>query len=395
MAELDPVVEVRTVDAKGRVSAESVIWPVRAGAEWAARLLILGAAVYILLRLLEKISLVAFALVLALFFASVLHPAEVQLRRVVRRRSLSSAIVLIGGILVFGLVGWFVVDQIATHSSALSTQVNEVSDKVKRWLQTGPLHIRAADLNNWTNNITDTLKAHQGQLVSGAVSTAQTVLEVVGGLVLALFSTFFLLRDGELIWHFVLRLIPRSSRRRVDIAGERGWHTLAGYVRGQVTIAFIHAVTIFVVLEILRVPLAAALAVLIFLGSFVPILGLTISGALCIGVTLLEHGVTAAVVVGAAIIVLVQLEGNLLQPLIMSRAVHIHPLAVALAVAAGTTLYGIVGALISVPLVAFLNSFIRGLRNEPPDPVTEGETDEEIDAGPAAAGTGATAVSEN
>ncbi|MCW2526884.1 MAG: pheromone autoinducer 2 transporter, partial [Pseudonocardiales bacterium] len=132
------------------------------------------------------------------------------------------------------------------------------------------------------------------------------------------------------------------------------------------------AVTISIALLILQVPLAAALGVIIFLGSFIPILGLTVAGALCVGVTLLEHGPTAAIIILIIIILLVQAEGNILQPLIMSRAVHIHPLAVAVSVAAGTTLYGIVGALVAVPLVAFMNSFIRGLRNEVPDPESEG-----------------------
>jgi predicted PurR-regulated permease PerM len=156
--------------------------------------------------------------------------------------------------------------------------------------------------------------------------------------------------------------MPAPARQQVDYAGRRGWFSLGGYVRGQVIIAFIHAVTITILLFILRIPLAPALGVLIFLGSFIPILGLTISGALCVGVALLEHGVGAAIIVAIAIIVLVQIEGHLLQPIIMSRAVHIHPLAVVLAVAAGTVIYGIVGALIAVPLVAFLNAFVRALR---------------------------------
>jgi putative heme transporter len=179
------------------------------------------------------------------------------------------------------------------------------------------------------------------------------------------------LRDGQLVWRWVQKLVPREARFRVDQAGRRGWFTLGGYVRGQVTIAVIHAVSVFLVLVIVRVPLAAALGVIIFLGSFIPLLGLTISGALCVGIALLEHGTGAALAVGITIVVLFQAEGHLLQPLIMSRAVHIHPLAVALAVASGTTLYGIIGALLAVPLTAFLNSFIHGLKEEPPDPVTE------------------------
>jgi predicted PurR-regulated permease PerM len=353
-------------------TAEAVIWPVRVASEWAGRLLIIALAIYVVAMLLERISVVAFAIILALFFTAVLKPVEGRVRRAFGgRKSLSTTVVLLGGIVVFGLVAWFVVAQISSHSGQLSDQVSRVGDRLREWLKDGPFHLKDKDVDDAITNLTNAIKSHQGELVSSAVSTVSTLLEWLGGLFLSLIATFFLLRDGDIVWRWVLRLIPRSARPRVDRAGERGWHSLGGYIRGQVSIAVIHAVTITVALLILRVPLAAALGVIIFLGSFIPILGLTIAGALCVGVTLLEHGLTAAIIILIIIVVLVQAEGNVLQPLIMSRAVHIHPLAVAIAVAAGTTLYGIVGALIAVPLVAFANSFIRGLRDEPLDPVTE------------------------
>jgi predicted PurR-regulated permease PerM len=138
-------------------------------------------------------------------------------------------------------------------------------------------------------------------------------------------------------------------------------------MRGQVLIALFHGVSVMIVLFVLRIPLAAALGVLIFLGSFVPLLGLTVTGALCVAVAVLEHGLTAGIVVAIAIIVLVQLEAHLLQPLIMSRSVKLHPLAIALAVLTGTILSGIVGALLAVPFVAFVNSTVGALRAEAAD----------------------------
>ena len=153
------------------------------------------------------------------------------------------------------------------------------------------------------------------------------------------------------------------------MAGRAGWGTLGGYMRGQVLIALFHGISVMIMLFVLRVPLAAALGVLIFLGSFVPLVGLTVTGALCVVVALLEHGVTAGIVVGVAIIVLVQLEAHLLQPLIMSRSVEVHPLAIALSVLTGTILAGIVGALLAVPFVAFLNSTMHALRDTPDLPV--------------------------
>jgi putative heme transporter len=321
---------------------------------------------------LRDISLVAFAFTVGLFFTAALQPLERRVRKLLgRRRSLATFTVLLSGVLIIALIGWFVVDQISSHATALNTQISEAGNRVQNWLRTGPLHIRNIESKPWSTQLSNLIRSHQNQVVSSALSTAQRVAEFFGGFFLALISSFFLLRDGDLIWSWVLRLVPQRARVQVDRAATRGWQTFGGYVRGQFTIAVIHAVTIFITLLILRVPLAAALGVVVFLGSFVPILGLTIAGTLCVAVTFLEHGLTAAIVLAIIIIVLIQAEGHVLQPVIMSRAVHIHPLAVALSVAAGAVLYGIIGALIAVPLVAFLNSFVRGLRNEPVDPVAE------------------------
>ncbi len=367
----EPPAVVRSVAGERRSAVAAVSWSMRAAAMWSICLLAVAVTGYLSLRVLEKVSLVAFAVILALFFTAVLYPLVNRLTNLGLHRTLSTFAVMFGGIIVFGLVGWFVVAQISSHAAVLGDQIVAVANRVTSWLKTGPLHLKTADIDKYQTQIADTVKKHQGELVSGAVSTARTVFEVLSGLLLALFSTFFLLRDGEQIWQWFLRLLPANAHDRIDAAAHRGWQTLGGYVRGQVTIAFIHAATITVLLLILRVPLAAALGVTVFLGSFIPILGLTLSGALCVGVTLLEHGTGAAIAVAVAIILLVQAEGHLLQPLIMSRAVHIHPLAVVLAVATGTTIYGIIGALIAVPLAAFSNSFIRGLWERPREPEAE------------------------
>jgi putative heme transporter len=358
-----------TLSTPHRSSEDAVIWPVRVAAAWSWRLLVVAAAIYLVFMVFSKIHIVAFSFIVALFFTAVLNTLDKRLEGFGLHKSAAASLVLLAGVVVFGLIGWFVVVQITSHANTLGDQLTRVSEQIRDWLKNGPFHLKEADLDNFTNSITNAIKTNQGKLVSGAVATARTLFEVLGGLALALFSTFFMLRDGDIIWRWVLRLVPAPARQQVDEAGRRGWFSLGGYVRGQVLIAFIHAVTITILLFILRIPLAAALGVLIFLGSFIPILGLTISGALCVGVALLEHGAGAALIVAIAIILLVQAEGHLLQPIIMSRAVHIHPLAVVLAVAVGTTVYGIVGALIAVPLVAFLNAFVRALRESRRDAV--------------------------
>lgn len=357
----------------GRDAAEAVTWQVRVAASWTWRLIIIGFGLYLFAKIFIKIELVAFSFILALFLTAVLHPLERKLSKFVPGpKSLPAVLALLVGVAALGGIGWFVVWQISTHSNQLGNQITDFVDRTKNWLQTGPLHLKSADLDKLTNNITDTIRSHQGELISGAIQTVRTVAEALAALLLILLSTFFLLRDGELVWGWVLRLFPRRAQPRLDFAGRAGWGALGGYMRGQLLIALFHGISIFFLLLVLRVPLAAALAVLIFLGSFIPLVGLTVTGALCVAVTLLEHGPTAAIVVGVSIIVLVQLEAHLLQPVIMSRAVEIHPLAIALSVITGTILAGIPGALIAVPLVAFLNTTMHALRAVPVGPVSRG-----------------------
>ena len=357
-------------------AVEAVTWSVRVAAAWTWRLLIIGAGVYVLAKIFVRIELVAFSFVVALFLTAVLHPLEVMFRRIPGPRSISAALALLIGVAVLVGIGWFVGWQISTHANELGDQISNFVTKVRNWLHNGPLHLKSSDIDKIANNITDAVKKHQGQVISGAIETVRTVVEALGALLLILLSTFFLLRDGEQIWGWTLRLFPRTAHERVDVAARAGWRTFGGYMRGQVLIALFHGVSVTIVLFVLRVPLAAALGVLIFLGSFVPLIGLTVTGALCVAVAMLEHGVTAAIVVAVAIIVLVQLEAHLLQPFIMSRSVEVHPLAIALAVLTGTLLAGIVGALLAVPFVAFLNSTVTALRRydpasaapAPPDP---------------------------
>jgi predicted PurR-regulated permease PerM len=329
--------------------------------------------------LLGLVSILVFSFVIALFLTAMLHPLEVRFRRLPGRKSQSALLALLVGVLIVAGLGTFVVWQISTHDQQLSEQATKVVNNVKHWLETGPLHIKSSDLNKVSGNLTDTIKQHGSDILSGAITTVKAVSEFLAALLLILLTTFYLLRDGELVWLWVVHLFPKRAHERLDFAGRAGWGTFGGYMRGQFLIALFHGVTITILLEILRVPLAPALGVLIFIGSFIPLLGLLVTGALAVAIAILEHGLTTGIIVAVAIIVLVQVEGHLLQPFIMSRSVHVHPLAVVLAVVAGTALRGIPGALIAVPLVAFLNTSIKALSvgpDEAPPDVQEAADDD-------------------
>lgn len=362
-SEIPPKPTTPVLSDTRRDAVEAVTWQVRVAAAWTWRLLVVGLGVYVFVRILGRVELVALSFVLALFLTAVLHPIEKGLRRVLPGpKSLPAALALLAGVAALVGIGWFVVWQISTHSSELGDQITSFVDKTRNWLRTGPLHLKSSDIDKISTNITNTIKSHQGQILSGAIATVRTAAEVFGAILLILLSTFFLLRDGDQVWGWVLRLFPERAQVRLDAAGRSGWGAFGGYMRGQLLIAMFHGVTIMILLFVLRVPLAAALGVLIFLGSFIPLVGLTITGALCVAVALLEHGVTAGIVVAVSIIVLVQIEAHLLQPVIMSRSVDVHPLAIALSVVTGTLIAGIPGALVAVPLIAFLNSTVHALR---------------------------------
>jgi predicted PurR-regulated permease PerM len=209
-------------------------------------------------------------------------------------------------------------------------------------------------------------------VTSGALSTATTFGNLLSGMLLMLFTLIFFLHDGRQIWLFLVRLVPRDLRTMVDVAGSRGFASLVGYVRATALVAVVDALGIGLGLEILRIPLAVPLAALVFLGAFVPIVGAVASGSVAVLVALVAKGWIAALLVLAVVLAVMQLEGNVMQPLLLGRAVRLHPLAVVLAISAGVVLSGIVGALLAVPLVAVLNSAIRSLAAGEPDAVEVG-----------------------
>lgn len=357
-----------------RDANEAVSWGVRVAAAWLWRLIVIGVGLYVFAQIFLRIELVAFSFVLALFLTAVLHPLESRLRSVLPGpKSLPAALALLTGVAVLVAIGWFVTWQIATHAGQLGDQVSNAVKQTRDWLRTGPLHLKSSDLDKLAENITSSIQKNKGAVLSGAIATVRTVAEALGALLLILLSTFFLLRDGAEIWAWTLKLSPTPAQQRLDLAGRVGWRTLGGYMRGQLLIALFHGISVFFVLLALRIPLAAALGVLIFLGSFIPLIGLTVTGTLCVAVALLERGVTPAIVVGVAIVVLIQLEAHLLQPVIMSRSVEVHPLAIALSVLTGTVLAGIVGALLAVPMVAFLNATVHAMRSTPATPEGDGD----------------------
>jgi predicted PurR-regulated permease PerM len=254
----------------------------------------------------------------------------------------------------------------AEQAPQLGNEINSLIPQIKHWLITGPLRLNPTTVNNLGQTLTNDVTKNSSAIASTALSTGKTALQVIGGIALVVFSTVFLLYDGERVWQYLIKGAPAPARPRVDAGGRAAWQTLSHYVRGTLVVAAFHGVVIAITLTILGVPLAFPLAVLVGLGGFVPLVGAFVTGALAVGVAGLSKGLVAAIIVVAVLVLDNQIEAHALQPFVVGRYVRIHPLAVVLALAAGALLFGIFGAIVAVPVVACINSAIRaGIADEP------------------------------
>ena len=342
---------------------------VRKAAAWSWRLLVIAGMVAALLWLMWQLRVIVVPVALAVMLTALLLPAvdRLDLRGV--PRGLAVALVLLGGLAVFGGIMTFVVSQFISGLPGLVEQVTRSIDNATQWLIEGPLHLSREQIDNAGDTAITALRDNQEKLTTGALSTASTLTEIVSGALLMLFTLIFLLYGGRNIYAYLTKIVPAHTRDRVRDAGRAGFGSLIGYVRATFLVALVDAVGIGAGLAIIGVPLALPLASLVFLGAFIPLVGAVLTGFLAVVVALLAKGFIYALITLGLIIAVQQLEAHVLQPLVMGRAVSIHPLAIVLAIATGAVLAGIVGALLAVPVLAFLNSAIRVLIA--PDPAVE------------------------
>ena len=358
---------------------ESVTPLVRKTAAWAWRLLVIFAAIVALLWVVKQLELIVVPVALATMLAALLLPAVDFLDRRGAPRGVAVALMLLGGTAVVGGILTFVISQFIKGAPALVDQVSTSIKGVGDWLTNGPLHINNEQIDQFRKSAIEALQNNQEKLTSGALSTAGTVTEIVTGALLVLFTLIFVLHGGRNIFAFVTKIFPEPVRDRVRDAGRAGFHSLIGYVRATFLVALVDAAGIGTGLAIMGIPLALPLASLVFLGAFIPLVGAVIAGFLAVIVALIAKGWIFALITLGLIIAVQQLEGHVLQPLVMGRAVSIHPLAVVLAIAGGGVLAGIAGALLAVPTIAFLNSAARVLLAR--DPAAE-EATLESEGGP-------------
>ena len=352
---------------------DSVAPLVRKAAAWAWRILVILAAVAALLLLMWQLRVIVVPVALAVILTALLLPAVDRLDQRGMPRGGAVALVLLGGLGLFGGILTFVVSQFISGLPGLVAEVTRSIDNATNWLIDGPAHLSREQIDKAGDTAAAALRDNQEKLTSGALSTAATLTEIVTGALLTLFTLIFLLSGGRGIYAYLTKIVPAGSRDRVRDAGRAGFGSLIGYVRATFLVALVDAVGIGAGLAILGVPLALPLASLVFLGAFVPLIGAVLTGFVAVVVALVAKGFIYALITLGLIFAVQQLESHVLQPLLMGRAVSIHPLAIVLAIAAGAVSAGIIGALLSVPLLAFLNSAIRVLvAPAEPDPAADG-----------------------
>ncbi|MBT2455932.1 AI-2E family transporter [Streptomyces sp. ISL-86] len=342
--------------------AGAVPWGLRVAAEASWRLLLLAGMLWVLMKVISEVRLVVLAFAAAMLVTALLQPFVVRLRRLGLPRGLATAVTAILGFVVIGLVGWFVVWQVMENLDDLSDRVRDGINELKLWALDSPFHVTEKQINDIAKNLSETIGTNTEQITSAGLQGVTVLVEVLTGILLAMFSTLFLLYDGKRIWTWVLGLVPAPARPGVAGAGPRAWRTLTAYVRGTVLVALIDAIFIGLGLYFLDVTMAVPLAVFIFLFAFIPLVGAVVSGALAVVVALVTQGPFIALMVLLVVLAVQQIEGHVLQPFILGRAVRVHPLAVVLSVAAGGMIAGIGGAVVAVPLVAVTNTVVGYLK---------------------------------
>lgn len=326
---------------------ERMPWLVRSAVIWSACLVVIVAGLYLLGRIAVLLAPLAIALAATLFLTALLDPLMLALRRLrfpPSLAALTSVLLLLAVLTGAGVLVW---NLTASQFSDLAKQLDEGLART-RDLLTGALPITSEQLDQRLQEAAKGLRGAAPDPIAGA----RTAAEVLGSTLLVFVLLFFLLKDGRVMWRWVLGRVATTSRPVFTAAGRDGWQTLTAYSRGTVMIAAIDALGIGLALVALRVPLAFPLALITFLGAFIPIIGATLAGSAAVLVALAANGPTTALLAAGAVIAVQQLEGNLLEPLIMKRQIRLHPVVVLVVVTAGTLIAGIAGAFVAVPIAA-------------------------------------------
>jgi predicted PurR-regulated permease PerM len=336
----------------------------RISAGWAWRLLLLAALLWVAGKVASLLYLVIVPFAAAILLTALLQPLEARLRRSgLGALSATWCTLLLAFALIGGAV-WLVTTRVEAEYPTLVSQVGRTSTQIQSWLASSPFHIRTGNLAKISDNLVNYLSQHRSTVEGAALTGGRIAVELLAGIVLCFFISFFLIKDGSRIWSWLIGGLSQEQGRRASLAGGAAWHAVVYYVRGTVVVAAIHAIVMGITLTVIGSPLVAPLALFMFVAAFVPLAGVLIAGTVAIVIVLASKGLIAALIVLAVMIVMNQLEGHLLQPQVVGKMVRLHPLAVILVLAVAGVVAGIAGAVVAVPITAALTSAARALRRD-------------------------------
>ena len=350
--------------------------PVLAGITW--RVLLVAFAFFVVVWLLFQVAPVAFALFLALFVTALADPIARLLHRI-----LPVTVSVVLSLLLIAVVGGFilftVIRSIVNEGPALSAAITDGIQEVEDWLQNGPLHMTGDQLASLQNESQSWLKDTGESLLADVASDLGDIGIIITAGSVFVFAVLFFMTSGQAIWDWLVGWIPERARAAFDVSGQLAWGTMAGYTRGMVVVALCDAFLVFIGLTILQVPLAPALAAVVFMGAFIPVIGAPIATLLASLVALATKGPTTALLVVALTIIVGSFDGDVMQPLVMGKAVSLHPLAIVTIIAAGALTFGVIGALIAIPIASSAYVVLKYLAGRDPDhpyPLVESESTE-------------------
>jgi predicted PurR-regulated permease PerM len=338
----------------------------RQAAAWSWCLLLTAAAIYLTFRLLVALRLVVLPFMAALLFTALLQPFTMRLHRIgMPKLAATWCAFLLALLIIAGAITLFA-NRVSADYPTLFAEVQRTTAQVQRSLAGPPFHLSPARLQQLGNDVVKFISQHKSQVAGTVVTGGKYALEFLTGVVVALFMSFFLLKDGPRIWFWLISGLRPEAKRRVGKAGDAAWRALVNYVRGTTAVAAIHSLFLGLAFWLLGLPLLVPFIVLVFIAAFVPIIGILVVGALAILVALATKGWVAAVILLAVLIVENQIEGHLLQPLVVGRIVRLHPLAIIVVLAVGAIIAGIPGAIIAVPITAVISYAWPALRGPRP-----------------------------
>lgn len=330
-----------------------------AGLSWRLLAIVGVSAVIIFLVMYLKVVVIPF--LVAILVTALLYPLVKWLTKIGVKRAIAVAISVVAMFVIVAGLGFVVVREVRSAYPDLRDRSEVIIANTRETLSGEPFNIGENEINGYIDSVVSFAQENSSTLASGLVSFGSAATNVVTGIFLVIFAVIFMLLDGKNIWRWTTTLFPKGQRKKLLDAGFKGWKTLINFVKSQVAVAGIDAVGIGIGALLLQVPLAIPIAVMVFLGSFIPVVGAIVTGAIAIVLALVFNGWIAGLLMLGVVLIVQFVESQLLQPFLIGKAVSVHPLAILLAVAVGALIAGIPGALFSVPIVAVLNVMVASL----------------------------------